>query len=416
MKRAHGGGHLSDACIRDVLSMLAAHLLSDPFLHCDPVVRDHVARASVSVWTRSAGFSSATLNDCSSTSVPALPAATSASIGSQSAGSELAANSATYTRNQIVSTFGVDALRANYLNVFLCGLHSVGYQLLPLSPVPHVSNEDIATLGSSLCDQIITSYFNLVSQTPANNGRFVCLDALHTEAMKDPAVASGTSEQYQGTQCCNWSKRLRWSHLRRKAIVIPAHLPAHWILYLVQRHSKTTRGVIWVCDPLGSTYAALASRDAIAGRINSWLRQERQRFATRNNIALEVVESYEIRRADADLACQIDPASGRCGDACGAFVCCYFFWLVYQGRMPTKEEIPAACHVALRLAILDAILTGSLRSPLSGPMQPAPAAAGDGEGIIADDAVLWDEAAKEFVLRTRAEIAASSLTIESITD
>ena len=49
------------------------------------------------------------------------------------------------------------------------------------------------------------------------------------------------------------------------------------------------------------------------------------------------------------------------GTSCGAFCYAYVYFQFVYGRLPTRDDINGGNHLALRLAMLDACVTGSAR-------------------------------------------------------
>jgi hypothetical protein len=125
-------------------------------------------------------------------------------------------------------------------------------------------------------------------------------------------------------------------------------------------------------DPLGKSHAGLKSRTAVATAHGAWISNE---FARVNRNV-----TYSVVTNPADLSCQND------GKSCGGFVCTYHYFYVHHRRLPTVADLSGNDHFALRLAVLDALVTGTVYLPLSGDSEIMIAAAMEPAAQRAPDA------------------------------
>jgi len=250
---------------------------------------------------------------------------------------------------------------------------------LPINTVkPHsafVTNDDLRSLRGCLGAEVIGHFCRLVAS--AKPDAFVVLDPLHTEYMTGGHAAAAYVAGVGKSPTRHLSDKLQRQHLIRDTVLIPAHLPGHWILLHVHHPTQT----ISVLDSLGSNPPSDAVRQLVA-RVNKWLQEERQQYPTlRPGMAADF--SYEVEYSlAATLPRQAD------GVSCGAFVCAYAYWLVMHSAIPTTAHFNGQHHLAMRLAVLDASLTGRIRLPLPAPAGAAAGGAGAGAAGAADPAGL----------------------------
>ncbi len=86
-------------------------------------------------------------------------------------------------------------------------------------------------------------------------------------------------------------------------------------------------------------------------------------FLTRERVRLNAParpSKYTDTGKPASLFTQNDSTS------CGAFVFAYVYFLLVHGRLPTPADFTGDNHLALRLVMLHACITGTLRCVLPG--------------------------------------------------
>jgi hypothetical protein len=104
-------------------------------------------------------------------------------------------------------------------------------------------------------------------------------------------------------------------------------------------------------DPLGASYAKYKDRSLIISSNRAWLQSDL-------DIARLPPLEHTVATNPPNLSCQNDVIS------CGAFVVLYcYFWVVW-GRLPTVDDVTGSDHVALRLVMLDMLVTQKVRKPL----------------------------------------------------
>jgi len=166
--------------------------------------------------------------------------------------------------------------------------------------------------------------------------------------------------------------------MARDRILIPAHIPGHWVLLVVQHSTRT----ITVYDSLWSLSGIMGQQlQGLVQRVNNWLKGERQRLTVHQDIASNFEYGVTYKHGG-DAPRQAD------GFSCGAFVAAAAYTLILLGQEPTTGVYNGQQHMPLRLAVLDAALTGRIRLPL--PV--AAGGAGAGGAAAGAGAVLEEEA------------------------
>ena len=127
-------------------------------------------------------------------------------------------------------------------------------------------------------------------------------------------------------------------------LLISAHVPGHFLFSEVDH----VRREITICDPLGKDHAV--RRRFMAKSINLWLHSER----ARQNPVVMSCNDYDMSVNPDRLPVQTD------GVSCGVLVCAYAYFRGVFGRWPTETDFTGRHHRVLRLAILEACLTGCL--------------------------------------------------------
>jgi len=208
-----------------------------------------------------------------------------------------------------------------------------------------VSNEGLRSLQGWLRGDALGAYIQLVAR--ASEGTCVALDDCHTDYM--PGNVYGASEDV----CLCMTERLDGRHLTR-TIFGPIHFPGHWGCSIIAPSSEedpAQHRTVRLLDPLGKSRAEHKSRRAVASLQGNWLRQQ---FSLAGRPAL----SFDIASNPADLSCQNDDKS------CGFFSAAYPYYHVLHGRLPTTADFDGDDHRALRLVMLDTLVTGLVRRPL----------------------------------------------------
>lgn len=243
---------------------------------------------------------------------------------------------------RVLRHFGINGKRARELTMetlpAVVALHEGSPRFCP-----EVNNSSLQTLLGDLNADVVDSYLGLVARS--SDKTCVSGGATMTEFMPASAKRPDLIQSL--------SRGLRGQHLLCDAIHA-VHLPHHWILLMtsppVPDAPPETPVILRILDPLGASRAR--SRSAIAATHTAWLTNE---FTAAGRPSPPFTVNYN----PADLPCQDDGAS------CGCFTGAYpYFWCVHR-RLPTTSDFSGADHVALRLAQLDALVTGALRVPLA---------------------------------------------------
>lgn len=242
----------------------------------------------------------------------------------------------------ILRLFGINRERAPELRGSVWpAVASLSSDSAPFSSI--VSNDGLKSLRGCLRGDVLGSYFSLVAR--ASGGKCVAMDDCLSDYM--PGSKYGALRDVRIGLQIPMANR----HLSR-TILGPVHVPHHWLATITEptippSPSSSTRNET-LLDPLGLAYALRASRSAVTSGHEEWLRNEMQRASMPPLV-------FSVSLNPVDLSCQNDAIS------CGAFACLYVFFYVMFGRLPTSAEINGDDNIALRLAILDALVTGCIR-------------------------------------------------------
>jgi len=149
----------------------------------------------------------------------------------------------------------------------------------------------------------------------------------------------------------------------KRKLLVPTNPGGHWTLNIVDNVSNT----ICTLDPLpgnngggvdDETRCARDSAPHLFARRNRVARNVLEAFLVRERVRLKVParpSRYTESAKPANLSTQND------GTSCGAFVFAYAYFLLVHGRLPTPADFTGANHLALRLVMLHACVTGTLR-------------------------------------------------------
>ena len=237
-----------------------------------------------------------------------------------------------------------------------------GHTLSTLLGLPATSqilgDGDLQTLAGDILDDVLTQCLQLVpTLLPADQRRRLhvfnskhsqCMDLEHDTAETRRDVTDDYRSRHVSTT---------------RTLLVPTNPGGHWTLNIVDNVSNTIRTL----DPLpgdnggGVDDEARHARDSTRhylARRNRETRNVLEAFLTRERVRLMAParpSKYTETAKPASLSTQNDSTS------CGAFVFAYVYFLLVHGRLPTPADFTGANHLALRLVMLHACITGKLR-------------------------------------------------------
>jgi len=127
-------------------------------------------------------------------------------------------------------------------------------------------------------------------------------------------------------------------------VIVPTNPGGHWTVNVVDNAANT----VCTLDPLDYDRSAI-NRPKVK-QLEKFLAAERARLHEPARPA-----PYVTVAKPAGLSTQND------GTSCGAFCYAYVYFQFVHGRLPTRDDINGDNHLALRLAMLDACVTGARR-------------------------------------------------------
>ena len=282
----------------------------------------------------------------------------------------IAANASFQRILRVLGLFGIDETRSREL------LTVEWAAAMNPTKTPHcklVSNDALVTLQGCLRGDVLFAYSDLVAR--ASDGKCLALDDMLTLYM--PCTTRHQTSVFEAL-----TREMGRRHLSRTHLGA-VHLPGHWIATITELEfdgSKKLRSIKeTLLDPLGRDRSESDLRTNVLQLHTRWHQKV-------HNIADDDVASFiSTQRNPENLSCQND------GISCGVFVAVYFYFYVMYGRFPTTDDFDGTDQFALRLAMLDAILRGRVRRPLSqaGQVHMEPATASrktDIIDLIKDDA------------------------------
>jgi len=184
----------------------------------------------------------------------------------------------------------------------------------------------------------------LFTLAPAETANSFALDvghALYMHALRDAdstEVPSDVSERISAT----YGTR----HVDATTLYSITNVGLHWVLFVINNESNT----ITTFDPLGVRKATRGRNNAMASRLEEYLKSERARLGRAAR-----PQAYNRVNAPRNTPLQNDSTS------CGAFCFAYVYFKIIHGRYPTRADFSGEDHFALRLAITDALVTGKLK-------------------------------------------------------
>jgi len=221
-----------------------------------------------------------------------------------------------------------------------------------------LSDGDLQTLTGDILDDVLTQCLQLVrTLLPADQRRRLhVFDSKHSACMGPEHDTAETrrdvTDDYGGRHVS-----------ATRTLLVPTNPGGHWTLNIVDNVSNTIRTL----DPLpgdnggGVDDEARSAHDTsryVLAKRNRVTRNVLEAFLTRERVRLNVQArptKYVETAKPASLSTQNDSTS------CGAFVFAYVYFLLVHGRLPTPADFTGANHLALRLVMLHACITGTLR-------------------------------------------------------
>ena len=219
---------------------------------------------------------------------------------------------------------------------------------------------DLQSLTGDILDDVLTQCMRLVPTLIPADGR----RALHVFDSKHSVSMLPMHDDPNDVTRTNITNLYHGKHVDDKRKLLVATNPGgHWTLNIVDNVSNT----ICTLDPLpgnngggmdDETRCARGSDPYRIARRNRMTRNVLEAFLVRERVRLKAParpSRYTETVKPANLSTQNDSTS------CGAFVFAYAYFLLIHGRHPTPADFTGANHLALRLVMLHACVTGTLR-------------------------------------------------------
>jgi hypothetical protein len=246
---------------------------------------------------------------------------------------------------RVLGLFGIDKTRAealvNLLRTVSALPKSEGLRKT-LSGAQIANDSQIQTLCGDLCDEIVTTTMRLVLELlpPAERKKVFIFDAAHAHNMKPDG----------GEEHPVW-RRLFTDHYGGRhvspdteCLIVPTNPGRHWIINVI----NTVGDTICSLEPLNDNREGF--NQPMRRRLEAFMAHERKRAKLAPRAA-----PRRVIAKPSNLPTQTD------GTSCGAFCFAYVYFEFVYGRLPTRADFTGANQLALRLAMLDAAITGSVK-------------------------------------------------------
>jgi hypothetical protein len=246
---------------------------------------------------------------------------------------------------RVLELFGIDKARAVELVKLLqhvSALPKSEGMRKTLSGAQIANDSHIQSLVGDLCDEIVTTTMRLVSRLLSQDERkrVFIFDAAHAHNMRPDG----------GVEQLNW-KQLFTDHYNGKHIaadteclIVPTNPGHHWIINVIDN----VAGTVCSLEPLN--YNREGYNQPMRRRLEAYMKHERARAKLAPRAS-----PYRVVAKPPNLPTQTD------GTSCGAFCFAYVYFEFVYGRLPTRADFTGANQLALRLAMLDAAITGSVK-------------------------------------------------------
>lgn len=268
---------------------------------------------------------------------------------------------------RVLALFGISHARATELAGtlrHLRGLRKSQAQGKTLSAHQIDTDINIQSLVGDVEEVIVTATLRLVSRLlpAADRKKVFIFDAGHGHNMPP----TGTPAESAAERAV-FTDSYAGKHVEPTTdwLIVPTNPRHHWTLNVINNVSNT----ICTLEPLSDDRAATNRR--FQKRLEQLLKVERARLGH-----LARPTKYVEIPKPANLSTQTD------GTSCGPFCFGYTYFDYVHGRLPTNDDFRGKHQLALRLVMLDACLTGSVkRGALPGAAAAAAGgAAGGGAG------------------------------------
>jgi len=230
-----------------------------------------------------------------------------------------------------------------------------------LSAVQIANDSQIQTLTGDLCDEIVTTTMRLVSRLLSQDERkkVFIFDAAHAQNMDHGGAAEGAVARRQFTD----TYLGRHVAAGTECLIVPTNPGRHWIINVIDN----VAGTICSLEPIDDDREGY--NRPMRWRLEAFMKHERKRARLAPRAT-----PYRVVAKPSDLSTQTD------GTSCGALCFAYVYFEYVYGRLPTRSDFTGANQLALRLVMLDAAITGSVKRGALPGAAAATGGAGAGAG------------------------------------